>query len=188
MRDVATYTRITPNQRALALDKFCKRVNKEPATRALLAGWGLTLEDRPILLQARQLGVEQVIFGNNRTVTAGQNADFGKYATNNQLLHVIDLTDWLVVHTGNNTKQARAFMDCMERNSRPMGIRVCIPKTVVLDNDQTDSYIAALRRSITTQTQIVVCICPTSRDDRYAAIKKVCCAEMPIPSQVGTIK
>ena len=34
------------------------------------------------------------------------------------------------------------------------------------------------------QIQLVVVICPTSRDDRYSAIKKLCCVECPIPSQV----
>jgi len=36
------------------------------------------------------------------------------------------------------------------------------------------------------QLQLVVTICPTSRDDRYSAIKKTCCVDHPIPSQVGS--
>jgi len=32
--------------------------------------------------------------------------------------------------------------------------------------------------------QLVVTIFPTSRDDRYNAIKKLCCVESPVPSQV----
>jgi len=31
---------------------------------------------------------------------------------------------------------------------------------------------------------MVVAIFPSARDDRYNAIKKLCCAEMPVPSQV----
>jgi len=31
---------------------------------------------------------------------------------------------------------------------------------------------------------MVVCIFPTSRDDRYAAVKKLCCVDSPVPSQV----
>jgi len=31
---------------------------------------------------------------------------------------------------------------------------------------------------------MIVAICPTSRDDRYSAIKKICCVDNPIPSQV----
>lgn len=35
------------------------------------------------------------------------------------------------------------------------------------------------------QTQIVVAVFPTARDDRYSAVKKVCCVEKPVPSQVS---
>ena len=31
--------------------------------------------------------------------------------------------------------------------------------------------------------QLVVCVFPTSRDDRYSAVKKLCCCERPVPSQ-----
>lgn len=72
----------------------------------------------------------------------------------------------------------------MGRNSGPMGITVSRPDVVQLNDDRTETYIQALRSKITTSTQIVVTICPTSRDDRYAAIKKVCCSEIPVPSQV----
>lgn len=32
--------------------------------------------------------------------------------------------------------------------------------------------------------QLVVCLCPTARTDRYSAIKKFCCREVPVQSQV----
>ena len=31
---------------------------------------------------------------------------------------------------------------------------------------------------------MVVAIFPTKRDDRYNAVKKLCCVETPVPSQV----
>jgi len=34
------------------------------------------------------------------------------------------------------------------------------------------------------QCQLVVAVFPSSRDDRYNAIKKLCCVECPVPSQV----
>jgi len=34
------------------------------------------------------------------------------------------------------------------------------------------------------QCQLVVTIFPSSRDDRYNAIKKLCCVDYPVPSQV----
>lgn len=184
MRDIATITRVTPNQRMSALAKYCKEVNGNPETRALLEGWGLRLQGEPLQMQARQLGKEMVSFGRQRQFDAGVQADFSKYATTNEALKVVALNNWLLVYTRNDAKFADKFVDCMERNSQPMGISVSKPAVEVLDSDKTELWVRVLRRCIDTQLQIVVMICPTSRDDRYAAIKKVCCAELPIPSQV----
>lgn len=184
MKDVATFTRISPNQRANELVQFCRRVNDNPETRQLLANWGLTLLDNAVGLEARQMEEERVIFANNKSFGVGHNADFGKYCTNNEQMSVVNLHNWLLIHVKNDAKAAKAFVECMERNSRPMGITASKPKVIVLDNDKTDTYASTLRQALNVQTQIVVCICPTARDDRYSAIKKICCAESPIPSQV----
>lgn len=137
-------------------------------------------------LNYRQLGEENIFFANiQKPFSAGPNADFGKYATNNPLLKVINLTNWMVIYVGKDEKAAKAFVDLMERNSRPMGMSVNRPQLVKLNDDRTETYANALRNNLKADTQMVVCICPTSRDDRYAVIKKICCAENPIPSQVS---
>lgn len=184
MRDVATFTRINPNQRANELVKFCKRVNNQPETRQLLANWGLRLSENAVGVQMRHLDEERVFFANNKSFGVGPSAEFGKYSTNNVSLHVIPLHNWLLIHVKNVQRAASNFMDCMERNSRPMGISANKPKVIVLDNDRTETYAQTLRQALNVDTQIVVCICPTARDDRYNTIKKICCAESPIPSQV----
>jgi aubergine len=184
MRDIATHTRVSPNQRALALTKFCENVSSHPEAKAVLKQWGLTLGMTPTTLQARALDVEQIKFA-NKTESAGDNADFNRHATNNEVLEAINLDNWLVIHTSKDAKFARNFIDCMERNSRPMGISVAKPQTHVLQNDRTEAYVQALRTLLNAKIQCVVLICPTSRDDRYAAIKRICCTEIPVPSQVG---
>lgn len=183
MRDIATITRVTPNQRLNSFNKFCSNLNSIKDAQEILANWGLSLDKQPMKLQGRQIDVEEIIFA-KKSFTAGPKADFSKYIGNNEVLHAINLTNWLVIHTKNDTKYARNFIDCMEKNSRPMGINVSKPMIQILDTDKTELYVQMLRKMINSQLQIVVIICPTSRDDRYAAIKKVCCAELPIPSQV----
>lgn len=69
-----------------------------------------------------------------------------------------------------------------------MGINVSKPDLIRLPNDRTDTYVMALKKCITSQLQLVVAISPTMRDDRYAAIKKICCADNPVPSQVNITK
>ncbi|XP_055386701.1 protein argonaute-3 [Condylostylus longicornis] len=183
MKDIATYTRVTPNQRVLALEKFIKSVNENKDAREILSDWGLSLDNETVKLMGRQLGTEQILFA-KRKVDAGVNADFGKHATSNELLDVVNFTNWILMFTNNDTKIANSFLDFLERNSRPMGIEVRKPKTIILRQDKTEEYVSALRKCISSETQIVVVICPTSRDDRYAAIKKICCVENPVPSQV----
>ena len=55
---------------------------------------------------------------------------------------------------------------------------------VELQNDRTETYLRTIRERLTPQVQMVVVIFPTSRDDRYSAVKKLCCVESPVPSQV----
>ena len=55
-----------------------------------------------------------------------------------------------------------------------------------VNDERTDSYVRAIRDHVNGRTQCVVIIVPTSRDDRYSAIKRLCCIEKPVPSQVGT--
>lgn len=184
MRDIATITRVTPNQRVDSMNTFCQNLSGSKEAKDVLGNWGLSLDINPLKLTGRQLEDEEIIFGRGRTITA-EKGDFNKYCCNNQLFKVIDLTNWLVIHTKRDTKYAQSFIDVMQRNSAPMGLKVNAPKVEVLNDDKNEMYVQLLRRVINPSLQIIVIICPSSRDDRYAAIKKVCCGELPIPTQVN---
>ena len=58
-------------------------------------------------------------------------------------------------------------------------------KVLEVPNDRTETYLQAIRSEIGPKLQMVVTIFPTSRDDRYSAIKKLCCIDSPVPSQVS---
>lgn len=96
----------------------------------------------------------------------------------------IDLTSWVLVHTTRDTRCGAEFEGMMQKVGPQMGIQVCKPNMVSLKDDRTESYLRALRDCINPHVQVVVIIFPTSRDDRYAAVKKLCCAEIPVASQV----
>lgn len=181
MRDIASITRVTPNQRMLGLRTFCKNVSESPGASAILAGWGLTIDSELVQLQARQLDPETISFRRNQ-ISTEHKSNFD--ATSSELLETIDLNEWLIIYPKSETKRAKSFVDCMERNARPMGIVVRRPQVHVLDSDGTDVYVKTLKTAVKSHHQMVVIVCPTARDDRYAAIKKVCCAQLEIPSQV----
>lgn len=185
MRDVASITRISPNARCFELARFCKRVNSNEETRRILSDWGLTLADNGVDLQARQLPNEKVEFGKGKTFAVGDNGDFSKYIGNNEMLSIVHLNSWMIIHPKNVAKEAKSFVELMQRNARPMGVSVAAPNIIVINDDRTDTFASTLRVKLTANTQIVVCICQNVKGDCYATIKKICCAECPIPSQVS---
>lgn len=183
MREIATFTRVSPNQRMLALNKYIKNVTETPEAKKILSDWGLSLTKKSLNLIGRKIDAEQIYFA-NKSISAGPKADFSRDAVNNELLEVVHLNNWILIHQKSDFKCSKAFLMNMERCCGAFGMKLSKPKILALDQDRVDSYVDALRRNICGQTQIVVCICPSSRDDRYSAIKKICCAEIPVASQV----
>lgn len=72
----------------------------------------------------------------------------------------------------------------MKQVGPQMGMNVMQPGVEVVNDDRIPTYVNALRKVIHNDLQIVVIIFPSARDDRYAAVKKLCIAEAPIASQV----
>ena len=59
---------------------------------------------------------------------------------------------------------------------------------VCLPDDRTDSFVKQLRSLLDPSVQLVLMVFPQIKADRYAAVKKLCCIEMPVPSQVVCLK
>uniref|UniRef100_UPI00358E54D2 piwi-like protein 2 n=1 Tax=Myxine glutinosa TaxID=7769 RepID=UPI00358E54D2 len=65
-----------------------------------------------------------------------------------------------------------------------MGIMIAEPQYVEQQNDRTETFIRNISGSFSPSVQMVMCIFPSMRDDRYNAVKRLCCVEQPVPSQV----
>ncbi|XP_045537289.1 piwi-like protein Ago3 isoform X2 [Papilio machaon] len=184
MKDVATYTRITPNQRHAAFKKYIQNVLSNETAKSRLTGWGLSIAPETVNITARTLPPEPLYFGNNVKVPGKDNADWNGDVSRNAVMQAVDILRWVVLFTDRDKNVTNDFVDTLKRCCRPMGINVSAPELIRLPNDRTDSYVAALRKFSIANLQLVVAICPTIRDDRYSAIKKICCVDNPVPSQV----
>ncbi|KAF5302312.1 hypothetical protein FQA39_LY10351 [Lamprigera yunnana] len=184
MKDIAVYTQVTPNQRINSLKKFVDNIDNNPDAKQVLLNWGLTLENATTDISARVLNPELILFGGGVRESASAKADWNAVTSKNKVLGPVDLTNWCVFYTPRDEACANNFVELMHRLSGPMGIRVNKPKMNLLQNDRTETYVAAIKQLNMTSVQILVLICPTARDDRYSAIKRLCCVNMPIPTQV----
>lgn len=145
----------------------------------------LSLDQEYEKIEARVLDEQKVIFGRNREVGVGPKADFSNAATSNEVLLSVDIEKWLIICNKEDEKLVEKFEKGMMKLSRPSGVRVNNAIKKIIDNDRTETYCSAIRGVLMDNPglQIVVVIFPTARDDRYAAVKKILCSEIPTPSQ-----
>jgi aubergine-like protein len=99
----------------------------------------------------------------------------------------VDLVRWIIIHSPRDLRYANEFAGMMRKIGPQMGIQVGDAHIIGLRDETTDSYLRMLRQNINPALQLVVIIFPTARDDRYSAVKKLCCSEMPIASQVSSL-
>lgn len=183
MKDIASHTRVTPNQRTFAMRKFIQSVNDNAEACKVLSLWGLKLADSIVHIEGRVLPSQEVHF-HNQKVPIDEMADFNKTIGKAEIIDAINIDNWLLVYTKRDQNMANKFIDLAMRNARLIGIIIQKPTIYQLDSDSTASYVDALRRNLNQRLQIVVIMVPTQREDRYSAIKRIVCCENPIPSQV----
>jgi aubergine-like protein len=102
----------------------------------------------------------------------------------NQLTNAVSINNWIVIFTQRDALTSEDFCGCLTRVGPPMGVHFSPPVVVTLQNDRTATFLQAMRENQTEQTQLILCVLPSNRKDRYDAIKKYCCIDSPVPSQV----
>lgn len=184
MKDIAVHTRVTPERRQMALQKFIDNINRTPEAKACFENWNLQLDSTPVSLDGRLLKPETLILGGGKKIDAGPEADWGRQVTSNRVLVSVNFEKWLIVFTKRDAPRAIDFCKMLHNVCPAIGINVKDPIRIEIHNDRTETYCEALKGNINPSVQIVVIIFPTARDDRYSAVKKLCCVDMPVPSQV----
>ncbi|KAK7067292.1 Piwi-like protein 2 [Halocaridina rubra] len=184
MKDIAQFTRVTPDVRQAALRTFIRNVNENSMTRQTLADWGLTLEDSTIHLEGRVLPPETIYF-KNKEMAGTDIADFSREVCRENVIVPIDLKPqcWMVMFFKRDEERAIKFVEMLRQVTRCLGIQVGDPRIVRLFDDKTQSYVNGLKQHYHDQLQIAVIIFPTQRDDRYAAVKRTACIDLCLPTQ-----
>nr|XP_002130577.2 piwi-like protein 2 [Ciona intestinalis] len=184
MREIRDNTSFDPTRRNACLEEFLKRVNMNTNAKNELLRWGLELDMKTCSTFSRSLPSEKIMVGRNQVFSCGPDADFGREVTRSPVITPIPINNWLLVFVKRDSNKAENFFQKMMECTRKLGIDLSKPRFLQLNDDRTTSYKDAISQSLNPSTQLVVCIFPTSRDDRYNAIKKLCCVDMPVPSQV----
>jgi len=186
MRDVAVHTRLTPDKRAETLKRFfIDELNNNEIARQSLKVWELEFDKNLFEFDSRCLNPEKIYQGTREYGYRVENADWSREVRSSPLDEAKTFSKWIIVYSTRAQQLAQQFSQSLRQCVSQMGIVFNQPKPISIENDRTMAYCNALHSILASgEVEFVVCIVPNNNKERYEAIKKICCIDKPVPSQV----
>uniref|UniRef100_A0A8C9W4Y1 Piwi-like RNA-mediated gene silencing 1 n=1 Tax=Scleropages formosus TaxID=113540 RepID=A0A8C9W4Y1_SCLFO len=181
MKDLSAHTRLNPEQRERRLLRFVNSIHKYEG-RGVTSGMfrqksyfdcGLSLPYKGVIITGKTLH----IYGYNPWA-----ADWTKEMRGVPLISSRPLDSWILFYIRRNCQEAQALVQALGRVSQPLGIRMQRPIMIQYE-DRQDGLLRALQQNVGPGTEMVVCVLPSNRKDKYDCVKKYLCVECPTPSQ-----
>ncbi|CAL1675441.1 unnamed protein product [Lasius platythorax] len=184
MRALATHTRVSPAARVEKLMRFNDRLRQETKVIDELKDWNMKLDRSLVEVPARILSSEKLVFGNNSKISCYE-GDWTRPMQKARLFQSNHLRNWVLIGNQRDTHSIRTFLGNLNRVSYGISFQIAEPQVHYLRDDKSSVYAETLEYVLSKNTpDLVLCIVSNNRSDRYAAIKKKCCVDRPVPSQV----
>ncbi|XP_050090510.1 protein aubergine-like [Anopheles aquasalis] len=182
MSSIADHTRIGPDQRLERLDRFNRRLQETAASREVFKFWKTELDRRVVELPARIIDSEFIMM--SKQVPVGFDADWSKAFRDNRMFKSIALKRWFLVCEPSKQRMVEDFVTAMLQVAPPMGFQLDRPEIVNIPNDSPQVYRQILGQLVNRDPPFIMCLVSNDRADRYREIKKKCCVDRAIPTQV----
>ncbi|XP_071451849.1 piwi-like protein Siwi [Hetaerina americana] len=194
MKCLADQTRLGPAERIDRLIQFSRRLQGEAKAKADLDRWNMKFSSGLIKFSGRVLAQERIIQGGKPgkevLYLSGKNTDWTRELRSNSMLMVGHMRYWVLVSPGNVLREAKAFVQSIQKVALGMGLHLPEPREVSLEDDRVTTYIQSINRFCSPENRpsLMMVILPNNRLDRYAAIKKKCCVDSAVPTQLVLAK
>ncbi|XP_062995532.1 piwi-like protein 2 [Elgaria multicarinata webbii] len=185
MKDLSQTINLSPKQHHISLIKLLSRIEENEAACNELSQWGLHLDDDVHKAEGRVLPRERINLKMSSSNTS-EDLNWTKEVTREACISAIPIHYWILLYPKRTVEQAHELVSMMQKVSGPLGIQLTPPACAELKDDRIETYARAIKSLLSGEgtIQLVVCIITGTRDDLYGAIKKLCCVQSPIPSQV----
>ncbi|XP_059490462.1 piwi-like protein Siwi [Neocloeon triangulifer] len=192
MSSIAQFTRMEPQKRIDALLTFGRRLVEKPEIIAELKKFDMEFRPELKSIQGRIIPMETIVQGSaGREIRyeSGQNVDWTQKLRANEMLAAGRMERWVVIIPSFMVREARQFVNQILQAARGMSLNITEPYVHDIRDDSIATYVNAIEQILSRQLpDILVCMVSNNRPDRYAAIKKKCCVERAVPTQVITKK
>ncbi|XP_033926325.1 piwi-like protein 2 [Melopsittacus undulatus] len=185
LREVMETMRQSPQQHYQRLSSLLQRIRSSTEASRELQRWGLLLEPDIHRTQGRVLPMERINLRHG-SITPSEDLSWAKAVVREASISAISMNYWLLVYPWRLQSLAKDLVCAMESVCGPIGMRLSRPVLLELQDDRIETYARSIRSALSSEekVQILLCIISGSREDLYAAIKKLCCVQCPVPSQV----
>ncbi|EFN83189.1 Protein piwi [Harpegnathos saltator] len=183
MKALSVYTHVNPETRIAKLRTFNDRLRRESKVIEELRQWNMKLDPQLLEVPARILSSENLQF-HNTAITCDE-GEWSRKMQNVPLLRGKELRNWMVIGCEHERPSIEKFIKMLMDVSRRISFRVGLPNTKWIRDDKSSTYTEQLEYYLSKFTpDLVFCVVSNNRADRYIAIKKKCCVDRPVPSQV----
>ncbi|NWQ96221.1 PIWL2 protein, partial [Burhinus bistriatus] len=185
LQDVTREMLQNPRQHYARLTRLLRRIKDSPEASGELMRWGLSLDPDIHRTQGRVLPAERINMRHSSFMPA-EDLSWNKEVTREVSISAIAMNYWLLVYPKRLQDLAKDLVAAMESVCGPIGMHVSRPALVELKDDRIETYAKTIRSVLGSEdkVQLLLCIISSNREDLYGAIKKLCCVQWPVPSQV----
>jgi aubergine-like protein len=163
-------------------------MSRVPEAQKDKAAWEIDFSPDVIKANATVLVPITVLFSNNSTTNTERG--WTNSLRNGYPLLSYPLTEWMLIYGSRDEPKARMFSEELVSVAGAMDFKVGRPNMIRLPEQRGPgghAFAQAIKDQLRDRPpQMVVCIVPNTNKDIYDAIKRVCCVEYGIPSQVVT--
>ncbi|NXF91144.1 PIWL2 protein, partial [Eubucco bourcierii] len=185
VKEVMRELHLSPRQHYQRLINLLHRIRDHPEASQELARWGLKLDLGVHKTQGRILPSERINLRHSSFMPP-EELIWSKELTREASISTISMSHWLLVYPRKLQDLARDLVVTMKNICSPMGMQVSSPALVEVKDDRIETYAKTIRSVLSShdKVQLLLCLISGSREDLYVAIKKLCCLQSPVPSQV----
>lgn len=190
MTAVAERTRLAPPNRIARLMNFRKKINDMQEAGKVLEEANMSLNNELVTLKGRVLPPQTLFFVNNpnhqgvQMETMGDDKLWDRSLKTLSQFSTVPLKNWFVVYSKNYENEVNQFMQTLKSQFSDLKYDYTAPKLVVSENDTIIKFRMALQKVINCDPTLIMIIVPNTRSDMYSEIKRLCCVEYAIPTQV----
>lgn len=188
MSAMATHTRVAPDKRIQKLVEFARKLNSNQEIMTTLKSYDLKIADSLVQLSGRVLPTEFVVAGNEKKYSAGPKADWTRDLRSNQMLSQNDMVCMPLIVPQRAERDAGSFLSTLIKAAGGMQWNLSKARIFPIRDDRSMTYLSKLDEVMSFNPTLIMCGLTSKSADRYNTIKKKCCVDIGVPTQVVLTK